>query len=115
VLIKIRSENSSKEYSNDIIKELTKRCEDRGYKFVYIGANQDSFAVSSGMGIVKGFSFNYVADSYGVATAYTSMSTQCSSYINDLKTNTKTYNDQSGTYNDKRGTYRIHGKNFIAD
>jgi hypothetical protein len=37
------AENSSKEYSNDIIKELTKRCEDRGYKFVYIGANQDSF------------------------------------------------------------------------
>lgn len=45
-------ENCSKEYSSKNIKELTQKMEEEnGWKFIYLGANQNSFDVASDLGI----------------------------------------------------------------
>lgn len=44
-------ENSSQEYTKKSIKELTGKMEtEYNWKFMYLGANQDSFAVGEGLG-----------------------------------------------------------------
>jgi len=59
-------ENSSREYSSDRIFQMI---EDRQklaqYEFIYLGANQDSFAVARDMGMRDGRSLDYAATSQG--------------------------------------------------
>lgn len=72
-------ENSSKEYTNEKIKELVKECEDKDkWKFVFIGANVDSFAVGSSMGIT--YTANYSSTSAGQRSTYDAVTTITSSY-----------------------------------
>jgi len=53
-------ENVSKIYKISEIKTLTKKMEtENGWKFVYLGANQDSFDVSESLGINPNNSTNY--------------------------------------------------------
>src|SRR6185503_3677575 len=54
-------ENSSKEYKRaDIIKIITDKQNSKNWTFVYLGADQDAWAVSEGLGITRGntVSFN---------------------------------------------------------
>lgn len=51
-------ENSSQEYSHDLIKSMIKEREDRGWQVIYLGANQDAFAVGSLLGIQTTRTFN---------------------------------------------------------
>ena len=44
-------ENASREYSRTAVKALVDRLREKGWIFVYIGANQDSVEVSSELGI----------------------------------------------------------------
>lgn len=59
-------ENSSREYSSDRIFQMI---EDRQklaqYEFIYLGANQDSFAVARDMGMRDGRSLDYAATPQG--------------------------------------------------
>lgn len=53
-------ENSSREFSHQRIFEMiAERQEKAGYEFLYLGANQDSYAVSTGMGMRAGRSLDY--------------------------------------------------------
>ena len=53
-------ENASKIYKTSEIKDLTKKMEtENGWKFIYLGANQDSFDVSETLGINPNNSANY--------------------------------------------------------
>jgi hypothetical protein len=53
-------ENSSKEFSNFQIKNLIKLVEEKHHwKFVYLGANQDAFAVGENIGIYQNCCLNY--------------------------------------------------------
>ena len=53
-------ENSSQEYSLPQVKEMITRQQDEyGWRFVFIGANQDAFATSGAMGIPVASSANY--------------------------------------------------------
>lgn len=65
-------ENSSREYNQERIKTLTQEAEGKGWKFVYMGANQDSFTVARNFGITKGFVANYIANAEGTQQAYRS-------------------------------------------
>ena len=70
-------ENASHEYTNATVKPLIKDAEDRGWKFIYLGANQDSFAVTQNLGMTNTLSAaqaNYTADAKGVGMAYASFS-----------------------------------------
>lgn len=77
-------ENASCEYTKERIQEMTSHAEKNGWKFVYIGANQDSFQVSKGLGMAGAISINYVADSFGTSTAYAGMSTTLRSMRTNL-------------------------------
>lgn len=67
-------ENSSVLYDVDRIRALTSHAEKQGWKFIYLGANQDSFSVSSGLGLQSAIVQNYVADAAGTQGAYLQMS-----------------------------------------
>jgi len=72
-------ENASKEYTNQTLKDLVTECEtSKKWKFVFIGANIDSFAVGNRMGI--GTTRNYTADSYGTQSVYTATAAMTSNY-----------------------------------
>jgi uncharacterized protein YegL len=72
-------ENASKEYTNQTLKDLVKECEtSKKWKFVFIGANIDSFAVGNRMGI--GTTRNYTADSHGTQSVYTATAAMTSNY-----------------------------------
>jgi len=66
-------ENSSCEFTKPQIKKMIERRQEKGgWHFTYLGANQDAFAESEGMGIhadgVADFSMEKVADSYGMTS-----------------------------------------------
>ncbi len=67
-------ENSSHEFTRDRIKEMTGHAEKNGWKFVYLGANQDSFQVAKGLGMAGAITQNYAANAQGTAQAYASTS-----------------------------------------
>lgn len=67
-------ENSSKEYTQDRIKEMITHAEKHGWLFVFLAANQDAFATGASFGISAGGTFNYAATSVGTRSAYDSMS-----------------------------------------
>lgn len=67
-------ENASAEFNSTNIKKLITEAEDAGWKFIYLGANQDAFAVSSSLGITRGHVSNFVASAAGTTTAYADMS-----------------------------------------
>jgi uncharacterized protein with von Willebrand factor type A (vWA) domain len=62
-------ENRSREYGGAKIKEMIKhQSEVYSWDFVYLGANQDAFAVAASMGISSGNALNYTATAAGVAS-----------------------------------------------
>lgn len=69
-------ENSSREYTHEIIRDMIKEREDRGWQVIYLGANQDAFSVGAGMGITTTRTFS--PETTGVALA--AASTMSSSY-----------------------------------
>lgn len=73
-------ENASKEFSIEKIRELSSQFENHGYRFVYIGANQDSFKAASNLGLKHVMATNFVADSKGTREAYGIMGSTLSSY-----------------------------------
>lgn len=88
IIITDGQENDSTEFSKDKIKEMIEHQEKYyNWQFVFLGANQDSFAEAGSMGIsLKGVT-NYVADSIGVNAAFVSLSNNVSSYRGDSSTN----------------------------
>jgi uncharacterized protein YegL len=53
-------ENASREYRREQIFEMIRDRQDTaGYDFIYLGANQDSFAVGRAMGLREGRTMNY--------------------------------------------------------
>jgi hypothetical protein len=55
-------ENSSREFDRSaILRMIEERQQSAGYEFIYLGANQDSYAVGDGMGIRGGRTLDYAA------------------------------------------------------
>lgn len=55
-------ENSSREFSREAVRALIARKESEGWRFVYLGANQDGFTaerISTSMGLQAGASMSY--------------------------------------------------------
>jgi hypothetical protein len=73
-------ENASQLYTRERIREMIAHAEAHDWKFVYVGANQDAFEVSRGLGMVRGQSFTYAADSQGTHDAYVHTCSTVSAY-----------------------------------
>lgn len=68
-------ENSSKEYKKDVISSMIEEQSKKySWEFIYVGANQDAYAVGNSLNITN--TVNYTADSKGVASVYSSISQQ---------------------------------------
>lgn len=61
-------ENASQEYSGKMIKEMVERLREKGWTFVYIGANQDSVEVARDLNINN--AMNFKANSAGTGMMY---------------------------------------------
>ena len=61
-------ENASREYSGKAIKALVGRLREKGWTFVYIGANQDAIEVAKGMDILN--SLNFCASEEGARAMF---------------------------------------------
>ena len=68
-------ENASTEFSHTKIKEMISHQQDiYNWKFIFMGANIDSFSVAGGLGISKNMTMNYAPTGKGVHMAYCSSS-----------------------------------------
>ncbi len=63
-------ENSSKEYNYPKIKRMIDTKKELGWDFIFLGANIDSVAEASKMGISRDSVANFENDSAGIATNY---------------------------------------------
>lgn len=66
-------ENSSKEYRLDTVKTMIARCREKGWEFLFMGANMDAVKTAGAMGIAPERSVNYHADSAGTAATFASV------------------------------------------
>ena len=74
-------ENSSKEYDRNKIFDLIKKKEKRDkWTFVYLGANQDSYAVGGSLGLSMGNTLNYAHSNFGAQSAFSSLAYSTSQY-----------------------------------
>lgn len=73
VIITDGEENASHEYSNARIREMIAHAENHDWKFIYLGANQDAFAVGTSLGISKGMTMSYAANAVGTQTMYSTV------------------------------------------
>ena len=76
VILTDGDENSSKKYDKKYIKDNIKIRESLGWKFMYLGANQDAFLVGNDMGINRSTTFDYNPD--GLSTVMRSLSAEVS-------------------------------------
>lgn len=68
-------ENSSKEYKLERIKEMVSHQQDKySWQFIFIGANINSFASGTSIGVKAGSTYSYNSTSTGTARLYDSMS-----------------------------------------
>ena len=87
VILTDGGENASIEFTSEAVRKLTKKCEDKKWQFVYLGANQDSFSVTRGYGMMGAATANYVADSIGTRSAYASASSYTKSARSSMVNN----------------------------
>ena len=70
VIITDGLENSSRQYEGGQIRKLVEARKEKGWEFLFLGANIDSFAVSEGLGIERNRTANWKADAKGVNVSY---------------------------------------------
>lgn len=74
-------ENTSSEYTAKDMKKLKKSLEDKGnWTFVYLGANQDAFTVSSTYGFTTSNTSNFNSTAAGTGMAFGTLSVATRSY-----------------------------------
>jgi uncharacterized protein YegL len=80
VLVTDGAENSSREYTKQMIfDEITRRTSD-GWVFSYLGANHDAYGASQGIGISKGSTQSFAADAAGASKSFASVSRSIGGY-----------------------------------
>lgn len=87
-------ENASQEYKQDTIRSLLNSKEESGWTVVYLGANQDAWAVGGGMGLSQANTMSYsahdIGSTMGTLAAATS-SYRSAKYASKVKDATKGY------------------------
>jgi uncharacterized protein YegL len=101
VIITDGDENASREFKRDAIMKMIKTLEDdKGWYFLFLGANQDAIAAGGNMGIAGNKSFTYDATDIGTANAFTSFSSNISSYRSAKMNYAAINTDKNITLND---------------
>ena len=66
-------ENASKEYSYSQIKKMISAQQEKGWKFIFLGANIDSIKEARSLGIDEDNAVDYMNDGRGIRTNYNSI------------------------------------------
>ncbi len=74
VIITDGMENSSRRFSADAVKALVGRQKEKGWEFVFLGANIDAVEAAGHVGIDADRAQNYVGDSQSVALNFSAVS-----------------------------------------
>ena len=75
------ADNRSREFTSHKLKEMIQHQRDvYAWDFVFLGANIDSFSTAGGIGISRGSTANYTANSLGVSSAFESLTKDFCSY-----------------------------------
>jgi hypothetical protein len=81
VILTDGEENSSREYSYQMIQEMIKKQQDVfSWEFVFLGANIDAKRIGTNLGIKGGNSMTFMASAKGVGSTFESMSANMTSY-----------------------------------
>ena len=72
-------ENASVKFSYNEIKQLIQQQKERGWEFIFLGANIDAVEVAGNIGIDRDDAVEYHADSKGTGKVYAAMSMKISS------------------------------------
>lgn len=81
VIITDGYENSSREFRADAIKKIIENQEnEKGWKFIYMGANQNAITTGAQFGMRSDNSVTYAADAEHVKIAYMNVSNNLSNY-----------------------------------
>jgi Mg-chelatase subunit ChlD len=75
-------ENASKEWRLDGIKKLIEKKQGENWTIVYLGANQDAWAVAGAMGVSRGSTMSYAQTSRGVRQTTSSLAGATASLMN---------------------------------
>ena len=67
-------ENASKKYTSDEVKKMVERQKEKGWEFLFIGANIDSVETAKHFGIDRDRAVDYHADAKGTAVVYGAVS-----------------------------------------
>ncbi len=67
-------ENASKKYGRDEVKRMIEAHKEKGWEFIFIGANIDAVETAEHIGISADRAVNYHADAQGTKTAYAAVS-----------------------------------------
>lgn len=82
-------ENASQEWTNETLKKEVKKKTEKGWKFVFTGANIDSFAEGASRGFDAINTMNFDATTNGVAETRRFYSNSLGSYRSEVNNNTK--------------------------
>ena len=80
-------ENSSRRINQFQLNTLISQKQEQGWDFVYIGANQDAFAVGTSMGIRGDFTYSYDANPIATASTFGTLSSSSTAYRGFVTTN----------------------------
>lgn len=72
-------ENSSRRYRYPEVKEMIEKHREKGWEFLFIGANIDAAAEAGNLGISRECAANYVADGRGTEVLYSAMASAVAS------------------------------------
>jgi uncharacterized protein YegL len=79
-------ENSSREITNRQLNKLIRQQEDvYSWDFVYVGANQDAFAVGQKLGVKANSNLDFIASEDGVKNMYSDLSKATSRFRNSFE------------------------------
>lgn len=79
-------ENASSEFSRAKIFQMVKHQREKyAWEFVFLGANQDAIAVGASIGVSVANTMTYASNSAGVASAYTAMASNLTSFRSGSK------------------------------
>ncbi len=67
-------ENSSHRYSSDEVKKMVEAQKEKGWEFIFLGANIDAVETAKAYGIREDRSVNFINDSKGIEKNYDSIS-----------------------------------------
>lgn len=67
-------ENASKEYTSDQVKKMIAKQKEKGWEFLFIGANIDAVETAKHFGIAEDRAVNYHADKKGTSTVFSAVS-----------------------------------------